>query len=219
MFSILGTRTYCMTLPSHQMLQMQRIQHIVMDCSHIKYHLQAHQHNITRCTEITTPGQALDTAKKIETGGTGPDPSLGVADITAPDIVTCTEATPDHNKGTDTATIVAAQGDPIKHTKATATESTMTCLTWPHCISPTHDSSSGYCSQDQSRSGSPPSYRSSRYNPHHRDSCSSRYYSNQGAQRSHHSKNRKVHIEEPPLDFYSLDDNSTNSGEESESLN
>ena len=40
-------------------------------------------------------------------------------------MVTHTEAAPDHNKGTDTDAIEAAQGDPIQHTKATAAESTM----------------------------------------------------------------------------------------------
>ena len=38
--------------------------HIVMDCP-MKYHLQTYQHNITRCTETATSGQALGTAKKI----------------------------------------------------------------------------------------------------------------------------------------------------------
>ena len=57
---------------------------------------------------------------------TDPDHSLGIVDITAPAIVTCTEAAPDCNKGMETATIEAAQGDPIQHTEATATEPTMT---------------------------------------------------------------------------------------------
>ena len=38
----------------------------------------------------------------------------------------CTEAAPDHNKGTGTDSIEAVQGNPIQHTKATATEPTMT---------------------------------------------------------------------------------------------
>ena len=49
-----------------------------------------------------------------------PDHSLDIADITAPAIVTCTDATPDHNKGIGTDAIEADQGNPIQHTKATA---------------------------------------------------------------------------------------------------
>ena len=39
--------------------------------------------------------------------------------------MTCTEATPDCNKGTGTAAIEAAQDNPIQHFKATVTETTM----------------------------------------------------------------------------------------------
>ena len=72
---------------------------------------------------------------------------------------------------------------------------------WPHCRSSTHCSLSGYYSQDCSRLHSCPSYRLMKYNPHLRKSCSSRSYSNQGTQRSHSNRNRKVHIEEPPIGF------------------
>ena len=132
--------------------------------------------------------------------------------------MTCTEAIPDCNKGMGIATIEAAQGDPIQHTDATVTGPAMTPH-WPHCRPSTHHSSSGNHSQNHSRSCSCPSYRLSKYNPHHRGACSSRSYSNQGTQKSHLNRNRKVHIEEPPLEYYSLHDNSTKSGEESESLN
>ena len=40
--------------------------------------------------------------------------------------MTCSEATPDHNKGMDTDTIEATQGNPIQHTKATAAEPAVT---------------------------------------------------------------------------------------------
>ena len=58
-------------------------------------------------------------------GKTGPDHSLGIADIAAPAIMTCAEATPDHNKGMGIATMEAAQDNPIQHTEATATEIAM----------------------------------------------------------------------------------------------
>ena len=95
-----------------------------MDCSNkIPPSSTPAQHHKTHKT--ATPGQAPDTTKNIKTGETGPDHSIGKADIAAPAVVTCTEATPDHNKATGTATIEAAQGNPIQHTKATAAEPTM----------------------------------------------------------------------------------------------
>ena len=96
-----------------------------MDCPNKILPL-AHQHSITRCTETTTPGQALDTTEKIEAGEIGPDHSLDRADTKALAIMTCTEAAPDHNKGMGTDDIEAAHVDPIQHTKATATEPTVT---------------------------------------------------------------------------------------------
>ena len=71
-------------------------------------------------------------------GEIGPDHSLGIVDITAPAILTCTVTTPDFNKGMDTAAIEAAQGDPTQHTKATATEPTVTHHT-SHIADHTHD--------------------------------------------------------------------------------
>ena len=91
-----------------------------------KYSLQEHWHHITRHTETTAPDQALGTTRKTEKEETDPDHSLGTAGITAPVIVTCTEAASDHNNGMDTATIEAAQDDPIQHTKDTVTDPTVT---------------------------------------------------------------------------------------------
>ena len=84
------------------------------------------------------PGQAIDTTEKTETGETDPDHSLGIADITAPAIMTCTEATPDCNKRMATATIGAVQGNLIQHTEATATEPVMTHHT-DHTADHTHN--------------------------------------------------------------------------------
>ena len=99
--------------------------HIVIDCPHKipPGGTPAQHHKVHR---NATPGQALGTTKKIKKGETGPDHSPGIADITAPAITTCTEAALDHNKGMGTATIEAAQGDPIQHTQATVTEPAMT---------------------------------------------------------------------------------------------
>ena len=92
----------------------------------IKYPLLEHWHHITRCIGIATPDQDLDTTKKIKKEETGPDHSLDIADIAGPAIITCTEAAPDCNKGTGTATIKAAQDVPIQHTEATVAEPAMT---------------------------------------------------------------------------------------------
>ena len=91
-----------------------------------KYPLQGHWHHFTRHIEIATPDQALDTAKKIEEEEMGPDHSLDIADITAPAIMTCTKATPDHNSGTESAITEAPQDNPIQHTEDTVTDPTMT---------------------------------------------------------------------------------------------
>ena len=56
--------------------------------------------------------------EKIETD---PDHSLDTANTIAPGIMTCTEATLNHNNGTGTASIEAAQDNPIQHTRDTVT--------------------------------------------------------------------------------------------------
>ena len=76
--------------------------------------------------KTATPGQALDTAEKIEKEETSPDYSLDIVDIAAPPIVTCTKAAPDHSKGMGATAVEATQGDPIQHTEATVTEPAMT---------------------------------------------------------------------------------------------
>ena len=72
--------------------------------------------------------QALDTTEKIKAEEKSLDHSLGIEDIAAPAIMSCTEAAEDHNKGMGTDAIEAAQGDPIQYNEATATEHAMT-----HC--------------------------------------------------------------------------------------
>ena len=55
--------------------------------------------------------------------------------------MTCTEATPDCNKGINTTAIEAVQGNPTQHTKATTTEPAMTHHTdhtADHPQTPTH---------------------------------------------------------------------------------
>ena len=59
-------------------------------------------------TETATPDQALDTTVKSMNEETIPDHSLDTADTIAPAVATCTEATPNYNNGTGTATIEAA---------------------------------------------------------------------------------------------------------------
>ena len=128
-----GSRTHHMTLPSHQISWMWRI----WIYSHgLPSQNTTFKHTSTTsqgAQKTTTPGQALDTAEKIKIGETCPDHSLGIADITAPGIMTCTEATLDHNKGMGTATIEAAQGNPIQHTKASVHRTHHDMPHQPHC--------------------------------------------------------------------------------------
>ena len=101
------------------------------------YLLQEHWHHTTRHTEAATPDQALDTTGKTKGEETGPNHSLDIANTAAPAIMTCTEAPPDHNNGTCSATIEAAQDDPIQHTDDTVTDPTMTHPTG-HITNPPH---------------------------------------------------------------------------------
>ena len=103
-----------------------------------KYHLQAYKHSITRHTETATLSQALGTTEKIEKGEIDPDQSLDIADIEALALMTCTEATQDHNKGMGADIKEAAQGDSIQHAKTTTTEPPMTDHTGHNHICPTH---------------------------------------------------------------------------------
>ena len=102
-----------------------------------EYPLQGHWHLTTRHTEIATPDLALGTTWKTEKEETSPDHNLDTADIIAPASVTCTEAAPYHSNRTGTATIEAAQDDPIQHTEDTATGHAMTHHTG-HTANPLH---------------------------------------------------------------------------------
>ena len=90
------------------------------------YHLQENWHHTTSHAETATLDQAQDTTGKTEKEETGPDHSLDTADTAAPAVVTCTEAAPDHNNGTDTASIEVAQDHPTQHTEDTVADPTMT---------------------------------------------------------------------------------------------
>ena len=102
-----------------------------------KYPLQEHCHHITRHTETTTPDWALDTTGRTNQEETGLVGSLDTADITAPANVTYTEATAGHDNGMGSATIEAAQNNPIQCTKDRVTAPTMTHYTG-HTANHTH---------------------------------------------------------------------------------
>ena len=133
--------------------------------------------------------------------------------------MTCTDAAPDHNNRLGTAALEAAQDDPIQHTEDKVTGPIMTHHTRNTAYHPqtaAHQVTTHRMAVDHIHN---PSYRLLKYDSHQRGSCSLRSYSNQETQKSHLRRNRKVHIEEHPSDYYSSEDNSTDSGEESESLN
>ena len=164
-----------------------------------EYPLQEHQHHTTRHTEIATPDWAQGITRKTEKEDISPDHSLNTANIIAPAIMTCTEAAPECNNGTGTATMEAAQDDPIQHTRDTVAGYPMTHHT-SHTTNPTHHSSSGYHSQDSSGLQSWPPYQPSKHSSHQKGSHSSGSYCSQGNQKSHLRRNMKVKIEEPPSD-------------------
>ena len=85
---------------------------------------------------------------------------------------------------------------------------------WPHHISSVHKSSSSYHSRDWSHLHSCPSYKSSRQYSHRSHLHSSRSWS-----KPHHKRNTRVKIEDPHMDYYSSDDHSSDSGEETDHLN
>ena len=84
----------------------------------------------------------------------------------------------------------------------------------PHCRSSTHRSSLVYHSRDYSRSHSWPSYKSSRQDLHRSYSHSSRW-----SGKPHLKKNLRVKTEDPHTDYYSSDELSSDSEEESDPLN
>ena len=101
-----------------------------------EYLLQENQYHSTRHTEIATTDLALGTTGKTEKENTSPDHSLDTVNIIAPDVVTCTEDTPDHNR-TGTTTIEAAKMIPFSTAKDAATGPAITHYT-SHTTNPPH---------------------------------------------------------------------------------
>ena len=85
--------------------------------------------------------------------------------------------------------------------------------TWPHHRSSAHRHSS-YHSRDWSHLHSHPSYKSSKWDSHRSHLHSNRLWS-----KPHHKKNTRMKIEDPHMDYYSSDDHSNDSGEETDHLN
>ena len=83
----------------------------------------------------------------------------------------------------------------------------------PHCRLSSHQSSSAYswnCSIPHSHSA----YKPSKTTVHKSSSCPSRTPGN-----SHDKRNSKVMIDDPQMDFYSSDDNSSDSDDDQDHLN
>ena len=130
-------------------------------------------------------------------------------------VVTCTEATPDHNNGTGTSAIIATHDDPIQHIKDTATGPAMKYHTG-HTATPLHTTAHQATTVGITVDCTPNHLTDCQNIVHtKKGSYSSGSYSSQGNQKSHLRRNTKVQIEEPQLDYYSSDDHSTDSGEES----
>ena len=161
-----------------------------MDCPH-RIPPQEHWHHTTRCTEIATPDYTQDTTGKTEKEETNPHQSLDTANIVAPDIINCPEANPDHNNWTGTATIEAAQDDPIQHTGDIFTGHTMTHHTShttnpPHIVA--HHATALRIAVDHTHN----CLQLSKHSSHQKGPQSSGLYSSQGNRKSHLRRNMKV---------------------------
>ena len=200
-----------------QSFQCQGLRHIIHHCPHISCHeCDELEHMVMDCPHRISTSETLawhhkvhrncykrSNSGKTEKEETGPDHSLDTANIITPAIMTCTEATTNHNNGS------GHQGHSHRSQCDTPHQS--------HCKSSTHHNSSGHHSQDHSRLHSQPPYQLLKYTSHQKGSHSLGSYSSQRSQKSHQRRNMKVQIEEPSSDFYSSDDHSTDSGEDSES--
>ena len=181
---------------------------------HTEYLLLEPWQHITNHTKVTMTDWVQGTTVKIETGKGNPDHSPTTKDITAWVIMICIGTALDHNIGTDAATTGAAYDDLASAHRGNRHRPHHDTLHQSHHWSSEHWWSLGYWSLDCSRSHSQPSYRSSRHK-----SCRSDSYSSRMRRRPHPKKNMKVKIEDPHTDYYSSNDHSSGSGEESDPLN
>ena len=134
--------------------QFQELQHIAQHCPHIRCHeCGEYKHIIMDCPRRIPPSGTPVPHHKAHrnchtrlssmhhwTNWERRDWSrsqTSTANIITPAIVTCTKATPDHNNRTGTATIEAAQDDPIQHTEDTVRGPAMTHHTG-HTANPPH---------------------------------------------------------------------------------
>ena len=83
----------------------------------------------------------------------------------------------------------------------------------PHHRSSMHRSSSAY-SRDHSRT-----YSRSAYKPTKKTSHQSSSHSRRSQAKTHTKRNSRVTIDDPQMDYYSLDDHSSDSEEDSDHLN
>ena len=133
--------------------------------------------------------------------------------------MTYTEAAPNHNNGTGPATIETAQDDPIQYTEYTAADPAMTHHT-SHTTNPTHTTP---------HQATTPRITIDHTHDHPtdhqiivhtgKDHTVQDHTTTQEIKKSHLRRSKKAQIEEPPTDYYGLDDDFTDSGEELESSN
>ena len=151
---------------------------------------------------------------KTEEAETDLNPSQNTAGITAQSGIDLTEITQGHKDGTETTNAEAVQGDPTQHTGDTVTGHTMThhighITDHPHIaafwvINPEvvvghiHDHPTYLWGMNQADQVHTPAGHEEGHTP---------------------KKNMKVKIKDLHTDYYSSDDHSSSSGEESESLN
>ena len=180
----------------------------------MEYPLQGHWHHTTRHTEIPTTDLALGTTGKTEKEETGPDLSLDTANIIAP-------AIHDLHRGCSQS----QQWD--RHSCHRSSSRWSHSAHWGHSCRSCHDTPHQSHQQILKHTAAHQATtlriavdhthnhptNQSKYSSHQKGSHSSGSYSNQGNWKSHLRRNKKVQIEDSPSEYYSLDDDSTDSGE------
>ena len=179
------------------------------------YLLQEPQQNITNpdLTEATPLDQAQDTTMKTGTGEVVPDHNLIFTDITAQVIMVHAEAAPGHNIGIITATPGVVHDANIPCIEITVINPAMVhhtgLITDCACIEvPQLTTLEIIVDHVHIHPTNPQG-----------EICICHIHTPADHKAKHHKKNQRVKIGDPTKDYYSSDDHSSNSGEETDYLN
>ena len=161
-------------------------------------------------TEGTMPDQVQGTTVKTGTCQIDPDHNLTLTDITAQVITIHTEATCSHHIRIIAATTGAAHDAHTPPIKVTAINPAVAHYT-NHITGHPHIEVLQLTTPEITVDHKP-SYKSSKQDLH-------RSHSSRSQGKPHLKKNPGVKVEDPPMEYYSSDEHSTDSGEEVSHLN